>query len=156
MRAHRSRKGHSVQRSRRQVKASLGRGLAVAGHARLDHAQHGEAWEGYLIRMAPVRNDPTDVAADGMAPDLDPSMIGVCVVCLSSGWLAGPANMPAAAVRWRWSWGAFLRELFGAAMIGGWGVRRDPGSDYPADPLHRCSNLMAPPPPAAAWTRRGC
>src|SRR4051812_49625428 len=75
--AHRAGEGGGVEAGRAQVVAPLPLDLAAAPGPALDHADHGEAGEGDLARVAPVREQPGHLVADGVAADLDPAVVAV-------------------------------------------------------------------------------
>ena len=60
-----------------QIVAPLPLDLAAALGLALDHADHGEAGKGDLARVAPVREQPGHVVADGVPADLDPAVVAV-------------------------------------------------------------------------------
>src|SRR3954467_7696507 len=75
--ARRAGEGGGVEGGRAQVVAPFPLELAAALGLALDHAEHGQAREGDLARVAPVREQPSHLVADGVAADLDPAVPAV-------------------------------------------------------------------------------
>jgi hypothetical protein len=65
------------QRRRRQVIASGCAGFAVSFDVGLKHSDHGETRKTGFSGKAAAGGEPSDVMADGVAPDPNPAMIAI-------------------------------------------------------------------------------
>src|SRR3954470_11914253 len=77
MRPYRAGEARRVQLGGGKIVAPRPLDLAAALGGALDHADHGEAGKCDLARVAPVGEQPGDVAADRVAADLDPAVPSV-------------------------------------------------------------------------------
>src|SRR3954454_15080803 len=66
-----------VERGGGEVVAPFPLDLAAALGLALDHAEHGQTGKGALAGVAPAGEQPGHVVADGVAADLDPSVVAV-------------------------------------------------------------------------------
>jgi len=68
---------HGVEPCRAQIVAPCRLDLAAALDPALDHADHREAGEGGFACIAPIREQPAHVVADGVRPLLDATVVAV-------------------------------------------------------------------------------
>ena len=87
MGTHGGSEGDGIEPCRGQIEATQRAGLAVAGDGCLDHAEHGQARQPGLVRVAPVGQQPVDSVADRMAANLDAAMVGIGGQVLGVGWV---------------------------------------------------------------------
>ena len=77
MRPHGTGEGGRIELGRAQVVAPLGGGVGPAFDDALDHADHGKAREAWLVGIAAVGEQPSDIVADRMPALLDATVVTV-------------------------------------------------------------------------------